>query len=80
MVKHPTSPSRLPGSTSGSSTYSWSPVGEFGTVFEEAWTLLKLQRETFRISDIPSLVGFQKRPPSAGMEERALFQTIQVML
>jgi len=59
---------------------TYEEFGEFGTVFEEAWTLLKLQRETFRISDIPSLVGFQKRPPSAGMEDRALFQTIQVML
>ena len=32
MVERPTSPGRLPGSTSGSSTYSWSHVGEFGTV------------------------------------------------
>ena len=59
---------------------TYEKFGEFGTIFEEVWTVLKLQRETFRISDIPSFVGFQKRPPSAGMRERAYFQTIQVML
>jgi hypothetical protein len=34
------------------------------------------ERETFKISDIPSFVGSQKRPPSAGIGERAHFQTI----
>ena len=32
MVRRPTSPSRLPGSTSGPSTYLWSHVGEVGTI------------------------------------------------
>lgn len=40
--------------------------------------VLKLQREreTFKISDIPYFVGSQKRPPSAGIGEKAHFQTI----
>lgn len=59
---------------------TYEQLGEFGIIFGEVWIVLKLQRESFRISDIPSFVGFQKRPPSAGMEERAYFQTIQVML
>lgn len=59
---------------------TYEKFGEFGTFFEEMWAVLKLHRETFRISDIPSFVGFQKRPPSAVMGERAHFQTIQVVL
>lgn len=54
-------------------------------IWQHLWgVVLKLQRdrerETFKISDIPSFVGSQKRPPSAGTGEKVHFQTISVML